>query len=280
MASSAERGEAELPPVRPAAPLEQRVGDDHDVLRALAQRREGQVHDRETIEEILAEPPRLQLGLQILVGRGDDAGVDAEHLAAPDALELTLLQKAEELDLQRRAHLADLVEEERAAVRQLELALSLRVRAGVGAALVAEQLGLEQGVRDRAAVDRHERPVAPRAVRVDGPRQELLARSTLALDQHGDVGPRDAAHDREDLAHRGRVSQHVRELDRGLVRALLGLGLERPEMDRPLEHDLQVLQLDRLLMVVERAELDRANRAVAAAVLADDHDLGRRLRSS
>src|SRR5207247_6481196 len=177
-----------------------------DVLRTLAQGREGQVHDREAIVEVLAEPPRLQLGPQVLVGRRDDAGVDTKHLAAADALELARLQKPKELDLEGRTHLTDLVEEEGAAVRELELALSLHVRAGVGAALVAEQLGLQQGVGDRAAVDRDERPVAPRAVRVNGPRQELLARSALALNQHGDVGPRYPAHDREDLAHRRRMS--------------------------------------------------------------------------
>src|SRR5947208_1155660 len=111
--------------------------------------------------------------------RRDDAGVDTKHLAAADALELARLQKPKELDLEGRTHLTDLVEEEGAAVRELELALSLHVRAGVGAALVAEQLGLQQGVGDRAAVDRDERPVVSRAVRVDGARQELLARSAL-----------------------------------------------------------------------------------------------------
>ena len=54
------------------------------------------------------------------------------------------------------AQLADLVEEERAAVGQLELPELARVRAGEGALLVAEQLGLDQGVGDRGAVDRHE----------------------------------------------------------------------------------------------------------------------------
>ena len=221
----------------------------------------------ETIEEILTEPPRLELALQVLVGRGDHAGVDAKHLAAPDALELALLQKAEELDLQRRAHLADLVEEERAAVRQLELALSLHARAGVGAALVAEQLGLEQvsGIAPQLIATNGR--VAARAVGMDGPRQELLARAALALISTV-TSVRAMRLTTAKISRIAGVSPSMLgELDRGFVRALLGFGLERPEMDRPLEHDLQVLQLDGLLMVVERAELDRANRAVAAAVL-------------
>ena len=53
---------------------------------------------------------------------------------------------------------ADLVQEHRAAGRDLELALARAVRVGERAALVAEQLALEQRLGDRAAVDRHERP--------------------------------------------------------------------------------------------------------------------------
>ena len=55
-----------------------------------------------------------------------------------------------------RRHLADLVEEERAAVGLLEEALLVAQRAGEGAALVAEQLALEQVLGQRAAVDRQD----------------------------------------------------------------------------------------------------------------------------
>ena len=53
-------------------------------------------------------------------------------------------------------HVADLVEEERAAVGELELAGAVAVRAGEGAAGVAEELALEQLGRDRRAVERDE----------------------------------------------------------------------------------------------------------------------------
>jgi hypothetical protein len=46
-------------------------------------------------------------------------------------------------------HLADLVEEERAAVGLLEAADAAAVGAGEGALLVAEELGLEERLRDR-----------------------------------------------------------------------------------------------------------------------------------
>src|SRR5438105_15817724 len=148
----------------------------------------------------------MKLNLQVLVGRGDDAGVNWDHLAATDALDLALLEEPEQLHLQRATHLADLIEEERAAVGHLELALALDVGARVGTLFVAEQLGLQQGLRDRPAVDRDERLVAPGPVRMDRHGEQLLACAALALDQHCRVSLGDARHDAEDLPHGGRVS--------------------------------------------------------------------------
>ena len=67
-----------------------------------------------------------------------------------------------------------------------------RRRAGEGAALVAEELALEERVRDRGAVDRDERMVAARGEHVDRPREELLARPALALEEDGGVRRGDA----------------------------------------------------------------------------------------
>src|SRR6266851_2169915 len=110
---------------------------------------------------------------------------------------------------------------------------------------------------------------------MDGPCQELLSRSALALDQHGHVGPRDAAHHDEDLLHGGRAAQHALAAGRRLPHTLLlDVGLDRLEIRRPLERDFQVVEPDRLVVIVERAELDRADRAPAAAVTGEDDHLG------
>ena len=77
-----------------------------------------------------------------------------------EPLELALLQHAQELRLRREAHLADLVEEQHAAGRQLDLARLGLLRARERAALVAEQLRLEQLLRQRGAVQRDERSLA------------------------------------------------------------------------------------------------------------------------
>ena len=70
-------------------------------------------------------------------------------------------------------------------------------RAGERAALVAEQLALDQGLAEGAAVDGHERPVAPRAQVVQVARDELLAGAGLAGDEHRRVAGRDLLDGRE-----------------------------------------------------------------------------------
>ena len=57
------------------------------------------------------------------------------------------------------AHLADFVEKQDAAGRQLDLPRLRLLRAGERAALVAEQLRLEQLLGQRGAVERDERPL-------------------------------------------------------------------------------------------------------------------------
>ena len=94
------------------------------------------------------------------MGGADDPGVDRDRLAAADPLDHPLLQEAQQLDLERQRDVADLVEEQGAAMGELDLALGGLDRAGEGALLVAEQLGLEQVLGDGGAVDRDEAAAA------------------------------------------------------------------------------------------------------------------------
>ena len=90
--------------------------------RALAQRRDVQREHGEPVVEVGAEAAAVHLALEVAVGGGDDAHVDACARSRADALDLALLQRAQQLRLQRERQLADLVEEQRAAVGDLELA--------------------------------------------------------------------------------------------------------------------------------------------------------------
>ncbi len=127
------------------------------VLEALAQRRHPDREDVEAVVEILAELAVLDQLDHVAVGGRDQAEVDLDRLLGADRIDLAFLQRAQQLDLGVERQLADLVEEQRAAVGLLELADALVDGAGERALLVAEQDALDQVLGDRAAVDDDER---------------------------------------------------------------------------------------------------------------------------
>src|SRR6185503_20634226 len=88
----------------------------------------------------------------------------------------------------------------RPAVGALEPATVRADRAGEAALLVAEQLGVDELGRDRAAVDAHDRTAVARRARVDGARDDFLARTRLAEDEDRSVGRGDLLHALHDAA--------------------------------------------------------------------------------
>ena len=100
--------------------VEEELRQQRDVLRPLAERRELDREDAEAVVQVLAER-LLADGLeQVAIGGGDDPDVDLHRRRAADPVELVLLQDAEQLGLGLERELADLVEEDRPAVGQLE----------------------------------------------------------------------------------------------------------------------------------------------------------------
>ena len=69
-------------------------------------------------------------------------------------------------------------------MRQLQAPHLVAVRAGEAAARVAEQLGLEQRLRQPRAIDRDERRVRARRTRVNVACDHVLAHAALARDQN------------------------------------------------------------------------------------------------
>ena len=120
------------------------------------------------------------------------------HRAA-DTFEAPFLERAQDLGLQRERQIADFVEEERPAVRHLELAGLARHGAGESALFVAEELGLEERLGNRRAIDGDKRRLGSRAERVQRAGEELLAGPALALEQHRRVGRRRLLEAREHL---------------------------------------------------------------------------------
>ena len=85
-----------------------------------AQRRQPSGTTLRAVEEVLAELALLDHGLEVAVRGRHEAHVDLDGLRSAHALELALLQQAQQLHLHRWANVADLVEEERAAVGELD----------------------------------------------------------------------------------------------------------------------------------------------------------------
>src|SRR5262249_2321208 len=125
-----------------------------------------------------------------------------ERARAADPAELARVEEGQKLRLHRERQLADLVEEQRAALGDLDEPALLRGRAREGAALVAEQLALDELLAQARAVDFEERLAGARALRVDPPREPALADAGLAEQQHGrDRIARDELRRGERLAH-------------------------------------------------------------------------------
>src|SRR5688500_2721887 len=129
------------------------LDEEGDIVAPITQRRDERFDDREPVVEVLAKLTRGDAGAKVAVRGRDDAHVDVQPIRSADAPNLPGLEGAEELRLKLGRQLAQLVDEERAAVRLLEDARVRLHRPREGSLHVAEELGLEQRGRYGAAVE-------------------------------------------------------------------------------------------------------------------------------
>src|SRR6185436_7538781 len=104
--------------------------------------------------------------------RRDDAHVGLDEARPAQRREALVLQEAQQLRLQLQRHVAQLVQEQRAAVRGLDQARLAALRRRVRALLVAEQLALDELLGDGRAVDGDQLTLAPAGL-VDGVGEHL-----------------------------------------------------------------------------------------------------------
>jgi hypothetical protein len=140
------------------------------------------------------------------VAGGHDPHVGADRVVAADRHELALLEHAQQPGLRLQRHVADLVQEQRAALGLLEAADPPRRGAGERALLVPEQLALDELRGDRRHVDGHERAALALAEVVERLRHQLLAGAGLARDEDGEVRVREPGDDPVDVLHRRRAA--------------------------------------------------------------------------
>src|SRR5437870_1060622 len=127
-----------------------------DVI-SLPEGRQGDPEFVQTVIDILAEPASTHLSLEGNVGGGDNPRRHSDRPLAAERLDLSFLQRAQELRLRGEGQVDDLVEEKGPPLGKLELPLLALMRPRERALLIAKELGLDQSVGYRAAVDGDER---------------------------------------------------------------------------------------------------------------------------
>jgi hypothetical protein len=117
------------------------------------------VDDIQAVVKILPECITLGPLEQMAVRRRNHADVDCgvRDIGA-DALDLAMFEKPEEAPLKAVADRADVGHEDRAAVRLFQETSGIAIRAVHAAEDMSEQLGLEQHIRHRRAIDRQKSP--------------------------------------------------------------------------------------------------------------------------
>ncbi|GMN76927.1 hypothetical protein GmRootV512_11340 [Variovorax sp. V512] len=205
--------------------------------------------------QVGAKTPLRNRRGQVAVGGRDHTHVDLAHAVAAGALHLAALQHAQQLGLHAQRQFADLVEKERAAIGDLELAVAVLHGAGERAALVTEEFAVGQRLGQRRAVDLHERLLAAPRARVQALRDQVLAHAGFAEQQHREVGHGDGVDLVAQLLHRraaaqqlaGRAAACAQRLRHGLLahRARLHLADRVGGLDAGFDEGDQCLHLRR-----------------------------------
>src|SRR5206468_4117203 len=98
----------------------------------------------QAVKQVFAKFSLLNHLSEVAIGGCDQAGIGVNSPCASQPLEFSLLEQTQQLGLQLDGNIPDLVEEYRAAVRQLEAADALRDSACKSPCLVSEELAFQQ----------------------------------------------------------------------------------------------------------------------------------------
>jgi hypothetical protein len=154
------------------------VRDEHrQVLAPLAHRRKRQLDDRESVVEILPESACSDLVPEPAVRCRDDPDVDGLRVVGTDPADFASLEHTKELRLEIERELADLVEEDRPAVGDLEHAGARLDRTRERTLLVTEELALDEARGRSTAVEHDEGTARAERSLVHGAARELLSGS-------------------------------------------------------------------------------------------------------
>ncbi len=194
--------------------------------------------DREPEVEVGPESACVHLAPEIAVGGGDEPDVHRDVAVGAHAPDLPRLEHPEQLGLQVCRELADLVQEDRAAVRLLEDAQPPFGGAGERPLLVAEELGVEEVRGNCGAIDDPQGLAGPGAPGVDHLCRLALPGPGFTGQKHRDLARRRPLQQREGGPERDRRTDQASEAVRrgDLERVSFRQGLERQLELAELEH--------------------------------------------
>src|SRR5208337_2644971 len=167
----------------------------------VTKRRDLYPHHTQSVIEVLSKVAVADCLIDIPVGCSDHPGVYRNFLSSPDVLDRVLLEKAEQLHLERCGQIPDLVQKQSASIGHFDSALPLRVSTCVCPLLVAEQLAFEQGLGDGGTIDCNERSGISQASPVKGPGNQFLPGAVFAEDQNRRLGCSHPLDSRKNLLH-------------------------------------------------------------------------------
>jgi hypothetical protein len=134
------------------------LGQEEDVRPPLGERRQPHGDHGQSVVEVFPETASPHPVPQVLARRRDERHIGRLASRAAESADRVVLEDLQELGLDALRQEAHLVEEEGTLMGRLEEARLGLARIGEGPALETEQLGLEQGLGDRGAVELHQRP--------------------------------------------------------------------------------------------------------------------------
>ena len=169
------------------------IGEYQHIARPRAERRQRHHLETQPVEQVGTELVARDLVGQMLVGRSDDADIDAHRPRRADPRHLAIFYRAQQPILCRHRQCAELVEKQCAAMRLLETPGACPCRAGEGTRLMAEQLGLDERFGQRGAVHDDQRLVPARRQTMEALGNQFLAGTAFADHQHRTIERRRAA---------------------------------------------------------------------------------------
>jgi len=175
------------------------MSEERNVFLAFTERRQVNFDGVEAEKKIFAKTAAGDFGLDVGIGGGEDANVDAASSGGANAFEFARLESAQKLGLQVHGDVCDFIEEESATVGEFETPDAIGFCVGERTLHVTEKLAFENAFGEAACVDGDERAADARGKHVESPGDDFLSGAMLAGDENVCVGGADA----RDQVHHG-----------------------------------------------------------------------------